>query len=376
MPKVVLFVTDVAGSGGAETVFVNLIAELDRSEFTPIVLLPGPGWLADQLRRLDIQPIFQPMSGSFNRPLIKKLTQLIKQHQVAIINAHLFGSSIYCAIAAALTRTPLISTFHGIIDIAPDERLLAIKAWLVRRFSTKLVFVSNYLKQQLNSRLHAPESKCEIIYNGLAIERFDEALASNLRQQFNIPAEHKLVAMIGNANHSKGYDLVVQAASQVPDDITFLIAGEYSEEQLQTYRQSAEPNIVGTKVKFIGFVDNVASFLKAADMYLLSSRDEGFSLSTIEAMAAKVPVVCTRCGGPEEIIEPGVTGILIENENSKAIAQAITQVLNTEAQQTMIEQAWQYVKSNFSIETSAGRYFDLFHSLAKKEFNHKGNSRV
>jgi len=363
MPKVVLFVTDVSGSGGAETVFVNLIKNMNRRKFTPVVMLPDEGWLSKQLNKIGIDPIIVPMGGSFNLSLVKRIISVIKRYDVTVINAHLFGSSIYCAIAAAITKTPLVSTFHGIIDVASDERLLNVKSFLIRKFASKVIFVSQYLKQRLNQRLHIPEDKCAIIYNGLNLSEFEPCESIDFLKEYDIDSSKKIIAMVGNANHSKGYDIVMKVAEILGSDYQFLIAGEHDSQQLKDYQSMSSSVRIGDQVKFIGFVNNVTQFLSNADIYLLSSRDEGFSLSTIEAMACKVPVVSTKCGGPEEIIVQGENGILVENENPTAIAEAI-QAITKSNNDAMIDNAWHCVNEQFSIKKSASEYYSLFNQLS------------
>ena len=80
-------------------------------------------------------------------------------------------------------------------------------------------------------------------------------------------------------------------------------------------------------VLFLGFREDIPEFLKSLDVFVLSSSDEGFSLSTIQAMATARPVVATRCGGPDGVVEDGVTGSLVSPGDPTALALAIVLML-------------------------------------------------
>ena len=81
------------------------------------------------------------------------------------------------------------------------------------------------------------------------------------------------------------------------------------------------------RVNFRGFIEDPTAFLTSLDVFVLSSSNEGFSLATVEAMLAGVPVVATRCGGPEEIIHHGTTGLLVPPSDPSALADAIAHTL-------------------------------------------------
>ena len=364
--KNVLHAIDVFESGGAETVFLQLIKNINRAEYNPVVIIPGKGWLYQQLVRLDIEPIIVDMQGSFNLAYLKSLLRIIKEEKIDLIHSHLFGSNIYCSITGWLSQVPVISTFHGVIDVAEDERFLFLKKRLLRLGSSKIVFVSQFLKDALNQRINAKESLCQVIYNGVDLEQFAEPITEDFRQK--IGTENKtFVSMVGNVNHSKGYDILIETAALLRGKgYVFVVAGDTSDECFGSLKRELESQSLEQDVIFLGFQDNIRDLIKSSALYLLTSRDEGFSISTIEAMASGIPVIATRSGGPEEIIQHESNGLLVENENPLGIASAIEALItNPKIAAKMTEQALKDVSARFSIDKIIRQYENLYASLVK-----------
>jgi glycosyltransferase involved in cell wall biosynthesis len=116
---------------------------------------------------------------------------------------------------------------------------------------------------------------------------------------------------------------------------------------------------------FAGARDDISEVMAAFDVYALSSRSEGFSLSTIEAMASGLPVVATRCGGPEQILDHEATGLLVENGSAETMARAIDHLRRNPAERARLGRAAREAAlSRYSVEAQVRAYEDLYdHAL-------------
>jgi glycosyltransferase involved in cell wall biosynthesis len=103
----------------------------------------------------------------------------------------------------------------------------------------------------------------------------------------------------------------------------FLVAGHIDENVFRPIKGLVAELSLANRVHFLGFRPDTADFLRGLDVFVLSSRSEGFSIATVEAMAAGLPVIATRSGGPEEIVEHEHTGILVPTQNPVALADGI-----------------------------------------------------
>jgi glycosyltransferase involved in cell wall biosynthesis len=139
---------------------------------------------------------------------------------------------------------------------------------------------------------------------------------------------------LGNIRVPKDYPTLLEAVAQLRDwpqplpPFVVEIAGAPDGGTLYTGLLAQREALgVDALVRFAGFVDDAPGFLAGADGFVLSSRQEGFSLATIEAMLAGVPVVVTRCGGPEALVDDGVTGVLVPPGDPAALAGALAALL-------------------------------------------------
>ncbi|AZT84121.1 glycosyltransferase family 1 protein [Marinobacter sp. NP-4(2019)] len=367
--KTILHLIDTTGPGGAETVFISLLDKLKGTEFQNVVVLRGEGWVADQVRSLGLSPHIIDSKGSFNLGYIRALRHLLKAEKVDLIHAHLLGSNVYGALLALICRTPMIATFHGAVDVAAGERFLRTKFSIIGWGASSVVCVSKRLQYELAERSPLPKHKLKLIYNGVNPEIFSRAPATALREELGLSEDATLVVSVGNVRPAKGYEYLVDAAVNMADVDTnthFIVVGHQREElfnklKAQVAEAPRQPNI-----HWLGFRQDVADVLRQADIFLLPSISEGFSISTVEAMMAGVPVIATRSGGPEEIIVDGESGLLVPIKDPDAIVRAILNLKETALCREVTERARKTAYDRFSLESMLQSYFGLYQSLVTR----------
>lgn len=362
----ILHLIDTTGPGGAETVFTTLLRSLTSERYQHTVVLRGEGWVADTVREIGLDPLIIDSKGSFNLGYIAILLRLIRKKQITLIHAHLLGSNIYGALAAFIARVPMIATFHGGVDVASNERFLATKFRLINIGSKAIVCVSKRLQEELGSRSPMASAKLRLIYNGVDPEKFQPRLADALKGELRLPADAKIVISIGNIRPAKGYSYLVDAAAEVTSqnpDVHFVIVGHPRKDLLSELEAQIEEAGVESNTHFLGFRSDVQDLLCQADVFLLPSTSEGFSISTVEAMMAEVPVVATRSGGPEEILEHEKTGILVAVADSAAISKAVQRVVRGEIPEGMTKLAREKAERSFSVRSMLDHYEALYQDL-------------
>lgn len=325
----ILHTIDTTGPGGAETVFIDLATRLPADQYRNVVVIRGKGWVYEELCRRGVEPILLDAKGSFNWRYLMRLCRIIRRERVDIIQSHLLGSNVYCALAGLLTRRPVVATFHGAVDVSQGERFLGLKFGAINRGARCVIAVSDSLRRELCQRTPLKPARMQVIYNGINTSEFERPRSDALRVRFGWNESDIVVGSLGNIRPAKGYDILLEAASLLkasPVTFRFAIAGQGKGGLYERLlKQRAELGLE-EHVQFIGFEPDPAGFLASLDIFLLSSTSEGFSIATIQAMATGLPVVVTRSGGPQEIVTHGENGWLVEPGKPQALADALSQL--------------------------------------------------
>ncbi len=364
--KNILHCIDTTGPGGAETVFIDLASRLPDDKYRPVVLIRGKGWVYEELQRRGIQPILLDAKGSFNVGFLRGLCSLIRRENIDLIQSHLLGSNVYCSMAGLITRKPVVATFHGSVDIGDNERFKALKFAVINAGAYRIVPVSDLLRQDILSRTTLKKSKIQVIYNGIDTSVFQRKRSSQLRKKFGWSDSDVIIGSLGNIRPAKGYDILLRAAALLKDTqltCRFVIAGQSNSklyDEIMSLRQELD---LEATVHFIGFIDDAAEFLAGLDIFLSSSVSEGLPLSAIQAMVSKLPIIATRCGGWQELINHEENGWLVDIDNPEAIADAIrTLAPDEERCQKMAQNAKESAIRSFDIQVMLAIYQQIYES--------------
>lgn len=358
----VLHVIDTGGPGGAETVFLHAATRLDPARFCSIAVVGGTGWLAAQLRAYAIEPYIVPAKGAINVRYLFALLRLARHHRVDVILAHLYGSAVYASMVGTLLSIPVVSVLHGQTDLPRIERFASVKAAIVCRGCREVIFVSERLKEHLRPRLGLPAAQCAVIPNGVDTRVFRPSRDNSLRTELGLSDDTVLVGAIGNIRKPKAYDVLLRAARTLIERrhrLHLVIAGDCANALgMQLEQLKHELGIEG-HVTFLGLRPDVSRVLNNLDAFVLSSQTEGFSIACIEAMACGIPVVATRSGGPEQILEDQA-GLLVPTGDPEALAAAVERVITSnDLAADLTARALKRVHEQYSLTTMLARYQTL-----------------
>lgn len=359
---------DSGGQGGAEQVLYSLLENLRDERYEHHLFLPGDGWLNAKLSHTPgVTIVFCNGVGRFNFGYIRTIAAYLRENHIQLIHSHLMGTSLYASIVGFFCRVPVICTFHGYIDCRHGDRLQRLKLNLIGLCAKRIVTVSDGLKDFFVSRARLGRHKYVTIYNGIDTDKNCNVTRAEARRMFGLSDADIVIGAIGNVKPAKGYDVLIKAAKLLVGqnrNIIFVIAGNTENTQyaeLLTLRDSLQ---LQDKVLFLNFVENTDVFLRALDVFALSSISEGFSLATIEAMNACIPVVATRSGGPQEIVNDGVNGVLVNAGDADALAYGLMQIVNSPINACKLtDNATRDVVARFSITTAVAKYEKVYLEL-------------
>jgi len=327
----ILHAIDTTGPGGAETVFLDLVQRLTVSGYNNYAIIKGSGWVEDQLKRRGVPYYIVKPHGFLSIKYYLQLFKLLRSNNTRLIHAHLLGSTLTYSILSFFLRIPVVATLHGRVDVNPNERFVAIKNLIMKYGVSALIAVSRDLASYIAERKLFNKNHIQVIYNGIDESRYGKNNSKELRELLNIPDDALLVGCLGNVRPAKSYDVLIAAAATLihekKQNIHFIVAGHKKPELMKKLDELMVKHAVVNRVHFIGFHEDTARYLGQLDFFALSSSSEGFSIATIEAMATGLPVVATRCGGPQEILEHNVTGLLVEINDPQALADQLLQLI-------------------------------------------------
>lgn len=337
----VLLISHYHGLHGAERALLTLCSGLS-SDFTFFVVTPGQGILNDKLSEIGVQNLVVPLGrwieyGSnlgpnhlnFSHETVAELVSLIQTYEIDIVQTN---TSIIAegALAARRAGIPHIWHLHEFLENHPSLRCplpLYFIYKFIETFSEHVVVVSQSLAKSVSSYIY--NDKLTVIPNGLYIKKCDR----NVRLELNLASDSIIVTNIGAIIEEKGCQTLTDAAVEIcmaRPEVVFLIVGPIADINLaaklkeQVLKHSLEKQIL-----FLGYRTDVAAILETTNIYLCSSTMETFSLAIVEAMSFEKPVISTKCGGPEEIVDHEESGLLVPVADVDAMVSAIVRLLES-----------------------------------------------
>jgi glycosyltransferase involved in cell wall biosynthesis len=359
----ILHLIDTIGPGGAETVYMELVRGLGADGWEAVPVVPGKGWLDDTLTAEGIAHACIDATGRFDVAYARRLRRLIEAENAALVQTHMLGTSVYGTLACLGTPVPVVSTFHGHPDIQPTDRLRAVKVRILARPANRIVCVSDSLREHFERSGPFPAG-AEVIPNGIDTETFAPGRDGRVRSELGIPESAPLLGAVGNVRTSKDYPSLLRAFARVHAAVPesrLVIVGQGSG-ALQAGIEDLRAELgLADACHFLGFRSDVADILRALDVFVLSSSDEGFSLVTVQAMATSLPVVATRCGGPEQIVGDSGAAALVPPRDPDALAAAMSSVLaDEELRRHMGSAGRARAVAAYSVQTMVARYSELY----------------
>jgi len=359
LPIRVLFFDHTAALSGGEIALLNLVSHLDQKKIKPVVVLGAEGPLAEQLRPVaetHILPLSSRVTGERKDNLgiktlfrladiatvwvyVRRLVRFIRAHAIDLVHTNSLKADIIGGLAGLLSSRPVI--WH-VRDRIEDDYLPPLVA---RAFRLLCRLVPSYVITNSAATLRTLRLRHDFrslaVPSGVKLNQ-DVRIASVVHDGTNsdLPTAVDLTAqglfrigLIGRISAWKGQHVFIQAAAQVIrrfPGAKFLIIGaalfgedRYEREVRQLTSQFGLENVV----QFTGFCSDVKQAISELDVVVhASTKGEPFGQVIIEGMAACKPVVATNGGGVPEIVQDGITGILVPMGDATAMAEAICRI--------------------------------------------------
>ena len=370
----VFYLVDSLNVGGTETQAVELALRLPVSEYEIMMgCLRAEGPLLEKLRESAVKVREFHPSGGLDSAAglyeVIKLARYLRRERFDVVHTHDLWSNLMGVPAARLDGVPAIVSSRR--DLAHFDWYQGKRRhWLRRIQNLSGVVLANAtpIRDALISEDGFAPEKLRVIHNGVDTEKFQRAQRDRARL-FPDVGNEMLVVLVGNMHSDvKGHPWLIASAPTVVrefPEVRFVFAGD-GDSRPTFAAQVAQLGLEG-KFKFLGRRSDIAEILASCDLAVLPSRAEGLPNAVLEYMAAGLPTIASHVGGVAELVQDGVTGLLVPAEDANALAGALLRFLRDPEQARQIaNNGQQFAVENFSFERLIREIDELYSELLER----------
>lgn len=310
--------------------------------------------------------------GPLDLSQLKALRQYVEQHRIQLVHSHEYKSNLFAWLLARKSGLALLSTAHGWTGDSFRERRLYYPAdrRLLRRFPA-IISVSSEITRTLVGA-GVPKQRIHTIPNAIDGQAFavDRLTGQKFRQRLGIGPDDIVIGGAGRLAPQKRFDLLLDACHEVSRQtgrpLRVVIAGEG---QLRQPLQE-QINRLGAADRFLlaGHVSDIREFFSGIDLFVQASDYEGTSNAVLEAMAMNAPVVATRAGGTEDLVEHGVHARLVPVGEPEPLVAAIRDSLEQAATTAgQVEAARQRIENELGFANRNRRLESVYRDLLQEK---------
>lgn len=409
-----LYISHSSYRGGAEVALLTLIKLLDRSTIKPLVILPHEGYLSGELEKIGVPWLLLEIPWWLRGPWLagphsllgsswsgdlasldlmellgltdnavklrlKKLVEIIKDNEIHVVHTNTFPI-LEGALAAGIAGVKHVWQLHEVDEGHPSllPRLPATaRYWLLDALSDAVVVFSDYMRKFFTP--HVAADRLFLIYAGVESDFGHlglndpkrEKIRWQCRQELGLAQEHHVICSVGHADRFKGWLDLVAAADQLVkkwDKVRFIVVGDTQRDTFPEVEAQVHRLGLAGKIVFTGPRADAQRIMLASDVVFQPSLWESLSIVAIEGMSLSLPVVATRCGGPDEVIRHQETGFLVPVGDHEAMTLALETLLdNPEKRRDFGKAGRQVYLEKFTPRLYANKFMELYHKVIRTD---------
>jgi len=378
----ILHVSHLASLSGAEQSLLRLMGNMDRARFDSLVVLPTDGPLRAALSELGVETRVLPIrwwipathwsASEFMHQMQgleqrwQDLARLATRESVDLIHTNTVVT-IEGALAAAALGIPHVWHSRGLFGNGFPPPYLDHPSFfysVIDELGDRVVCVSNTVHRQASQFLR--RTACTVIPNGFDPSNRSLSSRAEFLAEFGLSAAARVIVCIGGVQRRKGQLDLIEALARVKDEypeaVLLLCGGAGDSPYVAEVRERIRDLGLISCVKFLGFRGDVWNIVHHCELVVQPSHSEGFGLAVLEAMAVGKPVIATRCGGPEDIVEDNISGLLVAPGTPGELTGAISSLLADTGRARIIAAA---ARKRATLFTAAASARDLERLLAR-----------
>ncbi|MBS9876357.1 glycosyltransferase [Vibrio sp. 665] len=284
--KILHIINDLSSNGGAQRFLVDLVVQRMPQYKIRVLILNPDNDFEEKLKESEVTCY------------VWKSLSLIEKWKILqwpdLVHSHLFPS-IYLALFSFGKRK--IQTEHNTTNRRRDYPLFKFMEHLLYMNNDKTICITHKVQEALVKFIPAYKDRYEVIFNGVDLHRFSRQpkLYKALEKKGVIN-----IGMVGRLHHYKDHDTLICAIAKLPENYHLHLAGDG--EKKQVLRKKAKDLNCDHRIHWYGITSDIPRFLSSLDLYVQSSKVEGFGLAAVEAMAEGLPVLGSDVPGLNEVI--------------------------------------------------------------------------
>ncbi|MEH2526363.1 MULTISPECIES: glycosyltransferase [unclassified Bradyrhizobium] len=379
MPEI-FFVIGTFEVGGTESHLLSIARSLIRRGWkVSVYVFAGGGPLQQKFEESGATVLSPRRSSLASTSFVSRMLHLARSGYMLFSTlirrrpaiAHFFLPMAYLSAApiALLARVPIrIMSRRSLNFYQANLWWLSSVERLLHKSTTAVLGNSLSVVRQLKDEEGVPSRKLGLIYNGIDIERFcSGGSRQQTRAALGLTQATLTLIIVANLIPYKGHgdliDALRQCQMQLPQPWHLLIVGRDDGIATGLKVKAAEAGIAGN-ISFLGSRQDVPELLKASDIGLLCSHEEGFSNAILEGMAAGLPMIVTDVGGNAEAVLDGLTGFVVPAHDSTRLAEAIAHLANDASLRADLGAAGRRrIEEHFSLDHCVNSYDELYRTL-------------
>ncbi len=363
--------------GGMEESMRRVLSRLPRDRYTPVVVAfetssgkkppLGEGDFAD----CPVHVAGRKRSEGIDLGLFRRLARIFTRERIDVVHTHNWASALYGIVAARMAGVRwVVHSERGVDTLEPPRARRRVVAHVTRPMVDVFAAVSHDLARRLEATWGIEASEVKLLPNGLDLDRFDGAAADRrtVRARLEASEDAFLVGSMTMFRPIKDLPTMIRGIARAHADdprIRLVLIGAYgAHPEIQRVIAQVPP----AAVQLLPHQSDAPTLLAGFDAYLNTSLYEGCSMSILEAMAAKLPVVATAVGGTPELIDHGEEGMLVPPSDPNAVAEAVRALARDRARAARIgAQARARVEARHQSAAAVARYDALYQGLRQME---------
>lgn len=364
-PIRVLYLSHAFAVGGAEEIVLNLVRHLPP-RFEPVVAcIHEAGPIGEEIRRTGVPFHVLGLKPGLRRPFdILRLRDFLHDCQPLIVHTFLLTGSLYGRFAAMMARVPVVIGTE--VNIYDRKQLLhkVAERWLMRGTDAVIASAESVRDFYLN-QIQADPADVRVIYNAVDWSQLETTMSrEQMRASFNVPDEAPLAGIIARLTEQKAHRILFDAVAQRSDlaSLHLLVVGDG--ELRDGLQRRVDALGLDKRVHFAGARRDLGNVLAAIDVFVMPSLWEGLPLSLVLAMGAGLPAIATRVAGIPEVIQDGVSGLLVPPGDQEQLGAALSRLIGDSGLRIALgEAARAFVRPRFGIDGYVAAVTDLYDEL-------------